>query len=1285
MSNINYNHFKTLYPRERSVSTPPLATFAGGGGGVILVAAGTGSSIGTVVSFADSNNVSFGISNGSITASASYLAQSVQTQNLVSVQGSTGAIVFSNSNNITFGGNNSTVTASFSQSVQPINFSAGTQSSNLTDLAFSNAHNITFGLSNGTITASASSPAASAFFFSNQNGVSFGTAGSTVTATVKTDYQSSGNYLTTAMASNRGSDFVQATAVFAGTNATGTIASGGISMSVAAQSAQTGISSVVLSNTTYTSGEISFRDGNGLSWASGTGQGISLTHGLQFTSATSAITSLAINTSQSSLFQHTSATSAITSNAINTSQSSLFQHTSATSAITSLAVNTSSPRIQGIAASNTTYTSGSVTLRDLNGISWQSTTGQQIQITHALQFTSATSAITASAINTSQSSLFQHTSATSAITSAAVHTSSPRIQAIYDGANSISTGTIRYTNANGVTFSINGQILSGSVATTYRASNDAVGLNTALTANGVAWTVNSSGISLNVPAFLTTAALSNHSHGNPTLALTNLTGTTASASNGFTLSLSAAPPSAASINASAGTTSNNLTNLVFGDGNGVSFGLDGSTVTASVVTNYLTTAAQSTQTFLASLGGNTGTTNSSRIGNGAFVFAGGNGVTINQSNNSVSWSVETAYQSQGAYLTTAALSTQTLMISVSGNVGTTNSSRISNGGYVLAGGNGVTLNQSNNSLSISVETAYQSQGAYLTTAAQSNHSHGNPTLALTNLTGTTASASNGFTLSLSGPAAGITTAALSSQTLAFTLSGNVATTNSSQILNGGYALAGGNGVTLQQSNNTVSVSVATNYQSQGAYLTTAAQSTQTLGFTLGGNIATTNSSQVAAGGYILAGGNGVTIQQSNNTVSLSVATAYQSQGAYLTTAAQSTQTNAFSLGGNTGTTNSSVMGAGGYVIAGGSNVTLSMSNNSLSIHAATNALTTAALSNHSHGNPTLALTNLTGTTASASNGFTLSLSAAAPGAAAENNAINLLGANTAGNTTATGSTIGWSGINLTLSGTNNSIVNISAPATSSLSGTGVVSISVNGSTVFIGVPVTTFNSSVFGKQLEFAQSSSSIGQNTLYFFPEIIHDYVQGSIIKIPVLITATSTNVNSSAPRGFTASVGVYTRQTGTNSTALTRIYSTSYTLGANFSSNSATVSIITGLGNSTSYSTTAPSGTSASNLVHGARELLLGMATTFAPGEYWFGYAHSTSSGNTNPALFQISHVIGSSQTGNAMGVAANASLIGIQQNIGLGTYSATSGGWPAAITFTEIRGGATWPIMFFLNNTN
>src|SRR5690349_10035618 len=51
-------------------------------------------------------------------------------------------------------------------------------------------------------------------------------------------------------------------------------------------------------------------------------------------------------------------------------------------------------------------------------------------------------------------------------------------RAVYDGANSISSGTIRFTNANGVSFSFNGQTVSGSVNTSYRASNDAIGLNT---------------------------------------------------------------------------------------------------------------------------------------------------------------------------------------------------------------------------------------------------------------------------------------------------------------------------------------------------------------------------------------------------------------------------------------------------------------------------------------------------------------------------------------------------------------------------------------------------------------------------------------------------------------------------------------------------------------------------------------------------------------------------------------------------------------------------------------
>lgn len=100
--------------------------------------------------------------------------------------------------------------------------------------------------------------------------------------------------------------------------------------------------------------------------------------------------------------------------------------------------------------------------------------------------------------------------------------------------------------------------------------------------------------------YLTTAALSNHSHGNPTLALTNISGTTASNSAGLTLSLSAGAGGAGSLNVSAGTTSNNLTAITFDNSNGVSFGLNGSVVTATVKTDYLTTAAVSNHSHGAS-------------------------------------------------------------------------------------------------------------------------------------------------------------------------------------------------------------------------------------------------------------------------------------------------------------------------------------------------------------------------------------------------------------------------------------------------------------------------------------------------------------------------------------------------------------------------------------------------------------------------------------------------------------------------------------------------------------
>lgn len=137
----------------------------------------------------------------------------------------------------------------------------------------------------------------------------------------------------------------------------------------------------------------------------------------------------------------------------------------------------------------------------------------------------------------------------------------------------------------------------------------------------------------------------------------------------------------------------------------------------------------------------------------------------------------------------------------------------------------------------------------------------------------------------------------------------------------------------------------------------------------GGVFITAPGSSQSVGAIEFSNANGVSFGMAGSTVTATVATNYQSQGAYLTTAALSNHSHGnpiLALTNLTGTTASNSAG-----------LTLSLSAGDLAAF-----LTTAALSNHSHGNPTLALTNISGTTASNSAGLTLSLSAANPGGGA---------------------------------------------------------------------------------------------------------------------------------------------------------------------------------------------------------------------------------------------------------------------------------------------------------------
>ena len=228
-----------------------------------------------------------------------------------------------------------------------------------------------------------------------------------------------------------------------------------------------------------------------------------------------------------------------------------------------------------------------------------------------------------------------------------------------DGYNILAAGTqtagtaatVNFANGNGVTFGMSNSsqiTASHNGLTTARASNDGIGLNTALTAGPLAWTVNSGGISLNAggaagtstgfagnsisgsithntaginvslnhPAWLTTAAASNHSHGNPSLALTNINGTTASNSAGLTLSLSAVVPAQSAMGFSGSNGSFTASTLSFGNLNGMSF----YTSNGSIVGSYTDAGAGGGVNFSA------GTTSSAlaavTFGNGGNVSFG---------------------------------------------------------------------------------------------------------------------------------------------------------------------------------------------------------------------------------------------------------------------------------------------------------------------------------------------------------------------------------------------------------------------------------------------------------------------------------------------------------------------------------------------------------------------------------------------------------------------------------------------------------------------------------------
>lgn len=351
--------------------------------------------------------------------------------------------------------------------------------------------------------------------------------------------------------------------------------------------------------------------------------------------------------------------------------------------------------------------------------------------THSQYLTTAmVSQNTSLFVYTSASSLLQHTSATSAITSNALNTSvSGSFQLTANNSLSLDTGYTTHTH-------------------NYQSTGD----------------------------YITTAAQVSHTHGSISTASTAGTAFTySSASNGLSFSIpnwiTTYAADGGEIDISAGASSDRLASIVFSNGSGVSFGLNGSTITASVKTDYqtagaylttalatdytshthsqyLTTAALSSHThsdlYIAK---GDSTAYQTSILSGTFLQTGYTTHTHN-------------YQSAGAYLTTAMLSNMTSVFEYTSHTSAITASALNTSQSSLFQHTSATSAITSNAVNTSVTSAYQliANSTLSLGTAYTSHTHSNLYIALAN---STAYATSVLSNTFQTTGAYLTTAALS--------------------------------------------------------------------------------------------------------------------------------------------------------------------------------------------------------------------------------------------------------------------------------------------------------------------------------------------------------------------------------------------------------------------------------------------------------------------------------------------------------------------------------------------
>ena len=1285
----------------------------GAAAGIAAFSAGTEQATSGTVQFINSNGVTFGMNTG---ASAGQITASIQPAAASGVGAiiagtqtvSSGSVTFSNSNNISFGlGSGAsasilTASASFNQTVQPVAVSGSNGSFAFSTLTMGASNGLTFYTTNGSVVGSYTVPTVpGATVFSNSNNVSFGLNGSTVTATATFPAQT---VQPVAASASNGSFNFSTLKFVEGSGVTWATQAGGIQASVKTdyQSSNANYLTSQSNQAFSASGgssafqTLNFANSNNVTFSNSNG---SVVASASFPAQT--VQPVALSGSNGSFNFSTASFGA--------SNGATFYTTNG-----SMVVSYTVPSVPGA----TVFSNSNNVSFGLNGSTVTATATWPAQSVQPVAASGSNGSFQFSTLTfgASNGATF-YTTNNSMVVSYTVPTQSTQAVAASGSNGSFTFSTLTLGSSNGMHF----YTTNGSVVGSYTQpalTQLAAGTNITLTSNGSTISIvgpvfsNSNNVTFGANAGTITASAtfaqttqpvavsgSNGSFAFSTLTLGSSNGMHFYTTNGSVVGSYTVPsiPGA----------------TVFSNSNNVSFGLNGSTVTATA------TFAQTNQTLgLYAVGTTTGASSSSTVDARSFSIQGAGNISVGLTNGSFVISQTGGAggaTSGGGYLqgnTTGQSSSSTYALSsfnVSGagnvSVGWSNSSMIISGGggaggaalkgsgtysqntgtVEFANSNGVTFGLSNNgTMTASFAQSQITGGTNITLSSNgSTVSVIGPTFSNSNnvtfgVNGQTITASATFAPFLGLYAIGNTTGNNSSDTFdarSVTMSGagnvSVGWSNDSFIISG----AGGGGGAA------VGISTAGNTQgtsgnfSNGTYifegsnglsvsqLTAATPGVQTLRL-----VAPTQTA------YVFSNSNGVSFGTNGSTVTATVATTYAASnhthgsGPSITGSISVTSaSNAWSISIPAFLTTAMASNRGSdFMSASQSNNYFYTSNN------------TFANSTHSHGNPTLALTNITGTTASASNGFTLSLSAAGAGA------VNQTGPNIAdgnGNTVTSG-TVVFSNSNGVSFGLNGSIMTASAAGGGQLTvsagngsyATGVLSfadtLGHSWSTGTQGIYVASDEDPAVYTQFTYqnrqlgASTQSAPGNNSVWLVPMRIAAPVSASTLMQLVSLTGTATS-NQTNTIGITLDAMLYKVTQTTNISRFDSIWSGRMGLTL---WNSGTVS--------GSYSISGPQNTSGSSAgsvliassIYGVRQVLHTIGSELGTGMYGYGFRMSTSSAGQSSLLRTLGMVMD-----NPMPLGQNVFGAQTNQSIGYndgGTYATTSTAMPASFVFSQIR---------------